>query len=47
MDQLRIGNLARPLEPLTPEDTLARATEVIRAVPFDRVPVVAEAAWSG
>lgn len=42
MDQLRIGNLARPLEPLTPEDTLARATEVIRAVPFDRVPVVAE-----
>jgi len=42
MDQLRIGSLARPLEPLAPEDTLARATEVIRSVPFDRVPVAVE-----
>ena len=38
MDQLRIGNLARPLEPLTPEDTLARGHRGDPAVPFDRVP---------
>ncbi|NLC58478.1 MAG: DUF1385 domain-containing protein [Armatimonadetes bacterium] len=42
MEGLRIGDVARPLAPLTPDDTLARAVELLRAVPFDRVPIVHE-----
>lgn len=40
MDGLRIREVARPLAPLTADDTLARAAETLRSVPFDRVPVV-------
>lgn len=42
MDGLRTGDLARPLAPLAPEDTLARAADLLRSVPFDRVPVATE-----
>ena len=41
MDGLRIGDVARPLTPLTPDDTLARAAEILRSVPFELVPVAA------
>ena len=41
MDGLRIGDVARPLTPLTPEDTVGRAAERLRSVPYDKVPVVA------
>lgn len=41
MDGLRLGDVARPLTPVTPEDTLARAAELLRSAPFDMLPVVA------
>ncbi|MDH7571587.1 MAG: hypothetical protein QHJ73_18575, partial [Armatimonadota bacterium] len=40
MEGFRIGDAARRLAPLTAEDTLARAVETLRSVPFDLAPVV-------
>ncbi|MBI3948193.1 MAG: DUF1385 domain-containing protein [Armatimonadetes bacterium] len=40
MEGLRIGDVARPLPPLALDDTVARAAEHLRSVPFGVLPVV-------
>lgn len=43
----RIGDIVRRFPPLTPDDTLARAVEVLRSAPPNVIPIVAEDRLAG